>query len=408
MTTMARWVVFALRNLSRQPRRTALCALTVAFSVVGLVVQAGFSRGIIGYLERVVALGTMGEIQVHRQGYLKAVAATPISLAFDDTEALRAKIAGVPGVKALAPRLVFSGLVSQGRTQTMVVVRSVDPALEPAVCPNWLVSVTPPEGAVFADRGTVLGKELLEGLDVPLGQLVTVSGENGRGRANALTLPVNGVVSAGMPIENKRVGMMSLDAAQELLDMKGRVTEYGVAVTSDASAVEVTRALRLALGPEYEAHTWREIVPLWRDGLEYISAMWVMSAVLLALVAIAGITAALTMNVLERTREIGAMLAMGIRRRGILALFLWETAFLGGVAAFLGAGVSVCVVMAMGLVGIPSAALGMEDHQMIRPSLDVPLTIAAILGAVAVTVVAGLVPARRAAKLRPVEALMGR
>lgn len=409
MASALTWLRLAARNVLRQKRRSVLCALTVAGGVLALVAQAGFSKGVLRYLEDTIARGSLGEIQIHRAGYLASASATPLSLAFKDSDELRDKIRAVPGVQSVSPHLAFAGMVTQGVGQTMVVLRAVDESLEGSTCPGWAMSVTWGQGRpTLGPRDVVLGQELASGLGVAPGAHVTVSAENGAGRTNALEVAVTGTLGGGMPIENKRVGMMSLSLAQELLGLQGEVTEYAVSVLPDSDPAAVVAGLKAALGPHYEVHTWRQAAPFWDEGLSYTSLMWFMSALLLSVVCIAGITAAQTMTVLERTREIGAMVSMGVKRRQVAALFLSEAVLLGAMAAVLGALVSAAMVASLGAVGIPSSALGMEDGQMIRPRLDVGLMALAMVGAVVVTVASALVPAMRAARLRPVDALAGR
>src|SRR5512133_2015300 len=100
----------ALRNLSRNRRRTLLSAAGIAVGVAAMVSFNGFVNGMRGMLLDNVVLGQTGAVIVHREGYLANLEGLPLTLDFADTPELRARVRAVEGVRELAPRIRFGAI----------------------------------------------------------------------------------------------------------------------------------------------------------------------------------------------------------------------------------------------------------------------------------------------------------
>jgi putative ABC transport system permease protein len=111
------------------------------------------------------------------------------------------------------------------------------------------------------------------------------------------------------------------------------------------------------------------------------------------------------MNVLERVREIGTMLAVGTRRRQVSRLFLQEGAILGAVGGLAGAALGYALVMFLNRRGIPFNTPGTNFTNLLRPWVPLAYLAQAALTATVGAALAALWPAWRASKLQPVDAL---
>ncbi len=390
----------AARNLLRHRRRTVVSGLAVAFGVTALLIIAGVSQGFLEYLAAEIVEGRLGAIQVHRAGYVRAGQALPLALDLPDDAAFRARLRAAEGVRAVSARLVFGAQVSDGRRQAQVAVRGVDALEEAQVCPR--------AKDLPAGGGALLGGGLAAALGQGPGAMLTLSATGPSGRANALDVALEGTVGGLYAWDTGRVATVPLRLAQALTGMPGRVTEYAVAVAPGEAPEEVAARLERALGADAEVHTWAELTPILVDVLFYLRWMVVFAAVLLAVVVAAGIGNVMTMSVYERTREIGTQLAIGMRRRDIARLFLLEALVLGLLAALAGLAFGVALVSAVGALGVPSQYFGFGAGGVVRPAVDAVVAQLGAAGAVVTTVVAAVLPARRAARLAPADALRGR
>jgi putative ABC transport system permease protein len=405
MPTMLR---LALRSLARNRRRTAFTLVAVTIGVAVVVFAHGFGEGLVRSLVlQTVALRT-GAIQIHAKGYLQATEAAPLKLDMQDDAALRAKIAAVPGVVAVAPRIRFGGLAGNGKVSTMILGEGLDPGVELLVCPARANEIDAGGGSWLradAARGGVFGAELARALGAAPGGSLTLNAASRAGAVNALDLDVVGVTHGAAFLESKRIVAVPLAYAQELLGMQGRVTEYAVAVRDLDDVPRISADLRAALGDAYEVSAWDEVVPFLRDAVFRVRVVLKgVTVVLFAIVAL-GVVNTMLMSVFERVREIGTLLAIGWRRRRVLRLFLLEAATIGALGGVAGAALGWGVTSAASVRGFVFHAPGSSFEQVIRPVPSASIALAAVVVAGLGAVLAALYPARKASRMNPVDAL---
>jgi putative ABC transport system permease protein len=170
---------------------------------------------------------------------------------------------------------------------------------------------------------------------------------------------------------------------------------------------EVVAALAGQLGPDYEVESWKSLRPNIADVIRFQQIIVRIVALVFLVIVIFGVINTMVMSVLERTREIGTMLAVGVRRRQVSLLFLLEAAFLAVLGGGLGAAAGRLVVWAIGAAGgIRMAAPGQTEERFnLVPMVPAGLIQMTVIGATAGALLAALYPAWRASRLRPVDAL---
>lgn len=422
----------AARNLLRNRRRTAITLAALIIGVGVMVALRGFINGQQRVLLENVILGRLGVVQVHHKGYVQNVLTSPLNLDIADTPELRAKIARVPGVTAVAPRIEFGAMIStpdkrpapedgsplpegeQGKTSFLIAV-GIDPVEEGKVTPKRHSLID--HGRMFpsADASeVVLNAEFAVGLETaihpageplpPLEQRSALLAADRDSALNGENVVLGGTFPTFSP-GDKRVGLVPLGTAQRLLRMEGRVTEYAVAVEPQERADEVRDAIQASIGPDYEVHTWSELFPFMKTLTGTQDFIFGIVSGVFFTVVLLGIVNAMLMTVLERTREIGTMLAVGMRRRKIVTLFLAEGLVIGAIGGALGLILGYSIVLWLHHVGIPLPAPGATVPSIIRPFVSNRFLLTALLGTPLGAGLATLWPAWRASRLRPVEAL---
>jgi putative ABC transport system permease protein len=407
-----------LRNVGRNRRRSLIAGSMIALAVAGVVFFKGYTTGI----ERMMLDGAVsslnGAFQVQRQGYAEAQDLAPLDLDLPEGQGVEALVLAHPNVKAISPRLRFTGLVGNGDTSALFVGIALDPERERDVCPLGL-GTHPADGAALNalvsgaplskddEEGIVLATDLARGLGLEAGDPVTLQARTRAGSIEALEAHVRGVFRFDDPMNDKLLALVPLRLAQRLVHMPGRVTAFAVAVR-DLGALDATvAALRAPLSsrsPAMGAHPWMELAPYLRDVIELQAGLFRAVLVVVVALVVAGVVNTMTMSVLERRREIGTLVAMGFPRRAILLLFLVEAAWLGALSAAAGVGmgiVSVAVARRAGIgFAIPSGAR-LLVYPEVHPA-HLALAVAVALGG---ALVASVLPALRAARLRPIDAL---
>src|SRR4051812_41608357 len=113
----------AARNILRTPARSALTFGAIFLGGLLSILLSGFGNGFSMLMRNDVIYSKVGAIQVHRRGYADVRDSQPLDLDMEEGGALVARIEGVPGVRAVTPRLVFSGLINNGADATTFIAR---------------------------------------------------------------------------------------------------------------------------------------------------------------------------------------------------------------------------------------------------------------------------------------------
>ena len=198
-----------------------------------------------------------------------------------------------------------------------------------------------------------------------------------------------------------------LALAQRLLHMDGRVTELAVGVDDVDNAATVAAAIREKLGPEFEVHTWDSIAVFVNDIRTRQNFVVSVIAAIFLILMLLGMANTMLMSVLERTREIGTMMAVGVRRQTIVTMFLFEALVMGAMGGTVGAAVGTLIVFLLNRHGIVFHLPGQTAPFVIHPTITVAYLVFVVLLASAGGMLFSLYPAWRAGRLRPVEALAG-
>jgi putative ABC transport system permease protein len=398
----------AARNVARNRRRSLVTLAAVLLGVTAVLLVRGFTEGFASLMVDDIVQGSTGALQIHMAGYRESIDALPLEPSLPYDEALLSRIRAVRGVTGVTGRIQFSGLVSNGRSQTMFVGRGLDLATEKQAVPRAGFDVLPGGRALqVGDHAqAVLGNELAQSFQAKAGSSrVTLASTSPKGRANSLDVAVEGLSVSSLPFENKRVVTVPLKLAQELLGMDGRVTELAVAVDDLGNMERIAGELRSTLGPRYEVLTWQEIQPFVRDVINRQRFVLGILSLILFVIVVTGIINTMLMSVFERVREIGTMLAVGMRRRQVLMLFLLEAALLGMLGGVGGALLGFLIVHALAVDGVPMPIGGFGTSSVLRPEVSPGFILLALVVAVVGAVVASAWPAWRASRLHPVDAL---
>jgi len=232
------------------------------------------------------------------------------------------------------------------------------------------------------------------------------------GAPNVVSLRVAGADLQGVKELDDNCVAMSLGLAQQLVYGRGEPKVTGIVLQLHHSAdrrIARARLVTLFKGRnlDLEVRDFAELTPFYVQVLNLFGSIFLFIAVIMGVIVLFAVVNTMTMNVMERTNEIGTIRAMGVRRRGIRWQFLVEGSMLGAIGASLGVVLAAIVVAAVnhaGLTWVPPAnsnPIALRLDLFGRPAL----LIGAWFGLVLVATIAALIPANRAAKLPVVDAL---
>jgi lipoprotein-releasing system permease protein len=411
----------ARRYLTAKGKDTFLSIITlisvggVAVGVMALVVVISAMNGFeIDLREKI--LGTTAHItflHIGREG-------------IDDYPAAAAKVEKVEGVEAVAPFVFVEGILSSKHDSIGAVIRGVDMAshrkistIEDKIVEGTMnfdvarKSDLEPKlgGYVPPADGIVLGVELARNLGVDLNDTVTLISPQVIWNPLAPVPPrmknfrVVGIFDVGMFEFDSSLAYIELKTAQEFLGIPGKVNGLEIRVEDVFDAPAVSARINAAVGLPYFARDWTVThEQLWAMLALEKHTMFVILT-LIILVAAFNILATLIMIVIEKTREIGIMKAMGATNGAVVRIFVLKGFIIGtlGTALGLAAGLGLChILKKYQFVQLPAEVYALRTLPVVVQPWDVLLI---CLVALAVSVAATIYPAWRAARLEPVEAI---
>lgn len=392
------------RNVLRYRRRSLISGFAIVVSILASNCMRGMVNGTEGMVLEQIVRGQMGAVQVHKKGFVANVTGAPLSFAFPIDDALMQKIRTTPGVIDATPRILGAGMVSIDDRSVPAPIIAIDPAHEYVVCPLKAKDVT--EGKALGNGGAVLTPQLKRQLGAKLGSEVTLLSQDSEGVMNAGLAKAEGFLS-DIPLltSNKKLMFVSLEVAQQLLRIEGKALEIAIAVDDPWKPDSVAALISERLGPDYEVHTWRDRAPTIVDSMAERRVIFNYATGIFVFIALLGVTLAMLMSVLGRTREIGTMMAVGMRRRQIIGLFVAEAVVLGVIGGIAGVLLGQVLVRIVHAVGLPITPPGAVVPVMLRPSVEWSFGLQIGLLIAVGCIVASIYPAFAAARLKPVQAM---
>lgn len=341
---------------------------------------------------------------------------------------LMRKVSATPGVKAVAPYVLGRVLletepdVGQAKVDAPF-LRGLDPKIEGDIS-------TLPTNMVagkfdVSNRGLLVGVEFAHNLGLEVGDRVAIyspedlrkmkeSREKGKETVNLATdYEIRGIFDVGYFEYNMSFLITSLEDAQEMYMLDDSVHGLMVMLKDPYQANVVSNQLARALGPEVRVSTWME------ENAAILGALVVEKNVMfyllffIMIVAALCILSALITFVVQKTREIGMLKALGATDLQVSGLFLSQSGFVGVVGVIAGFGLGMLAVgyrneflhfmnSMTGFELFPASIYGFSE----LPAMLVPRDIVLICGsALLICLLGGVIPAWRAGRLKPVEAL---
>ncbi len=394
----------AFRDLGRNRRRSFFSALAVGMGLALLLLLAAFIEGEIGSaIDSSIRL-VSGHLQVRAKTYDE----NKTSLKWDDLianpEQVAAQIASLAPVKVASPRLFATGFVAVGNESAAASIYGIDPLSEAnAPYRDGLIS-----GAFLTpdDReGMLIGKPMADNLGLKVGDQANLSVNTSNGDVDEQTFTVRGIYSTQTSGFDGITVFLPLAKAQAITQAGDHASAIFVLLKDAAQTDAVAAALK---GSNYQVLTWpqmNELILQTEDlSKSYMSILYLIVLGITATV----IVNTLIMSVLERTREIGILSAIGMKGRRIMTMFLAESSLLAVGGIIMGlvlGGLGIAYLTKYGFyianVGITGVLIGDRIYTKLTLNDAVTLSIMALV----VTLLAGLYPAVMASRMEPVEAL---
>lgn len=400
----------AWRNLWRQKTRTFLSMASMGFASALLVFMLSMQLGTYETMKTNTLKVFDGFAQIQQPGYADD---PEVSNFIENSASLTEKFAAVDGITAVSERATGFVILANGDISYGAAVVGVNPAIEPEVS---TLSSTVTTGRYLdpGDDGTVvLGATLARNLGLEIGDYVTMLGSGADRSIAADSLQLVGVFETGLSQLDRQIAQMPLARFQDTFTMPGGAHNIALSGDTLADVNDALEELQLIADQDgLEVRDWAELQPAIKQA---ITLDWSTSGAIyisLVVVVVFIILNTLFMSVLERTREFGVLLALGMKP-GQIGRMMWiELVLLAVLGCAVGIVLGGAVSFWFQIYGIPLPDMDIEDMmaQFGLPSRIYPAVsfVSALGGPLAIifgVALGGIVPYRRIIRLEPVSAM---
>jgi len=382
----------AYKHIKRRKLQSLLTILGVAVGVMVLVIALSLTNGFISELLKTTLRATP---------HISLLSYSP----FTEDEKLLETLLQQPEVVAVAPFITTEALIArransqlgikgyQGYTKIM----GIDPRLEPKVLDSLSI-IARQADALAEDRGIILGNSLAGQMSVYNGDEVLIQNINSKRQK----FNVAGSFRVGNELIDSLISFTSIPTLQDFMGQEGKISGYHIKVKDPEKASEI--GLELARKTGLYSQSWQNIFSGLIEQLRMQKALIAVVVFLIIIVASIGIANILILTVAEKTEEIAILRAMGASQRQILTVFTVEGALLGISGTILGIILGLLVSLYFKLKPFPLPG-DLYFITQLPVQIQVQDFLQVSLLSIITSILAGFIPAKRAARLNPVDIL---
>jgi len=410
----------ALRGLMRNRRRSMVTLLAIAFGFAAIALFAGYTHNVYDGLGRQSIHGEMlGHLTIYKKGMRTEGKLDPEKYLLTAAEVTEVKtlVQGEAQVSLVAPRLGMSGLASNGRSSTIFIAEGIEPDAVAKIRAGALTEEERDSGMfdnmrmrLDSARPDVVGlsEGLAELLHLKEGDQAQVLVNTLSGQANASDITLGSSFNTGNAGSNDKFAFVSLSLAQSLLDAEGRADRLTV-LLDDVEQTEPMREVLLkklsAAGYEVEIKTWQELSDFYTQVHGMFDMIFGFIFSIVITVVIMSVANSMGMTVVERTREIGTLRAIGLKRSGVIKLFTLESMLLTLIGCVTGLLIALGVRWGINVANISYTPPNSASAVPLLVDMDTGRIIFTFIMMGVVGTLAAYMPARRAAKKDIIDAL---
>jgi putative ABC transport system permease protein len=400
---------FAARNLKRNSRRSVATLMSIAFGFSALALFAGYTMDVYqGLRDQAVYGELLGHLTISRpemaqEGHLHP---EKYLLDADNISKIEAVIRQIAPEAKFAPRLEVTGMISNGQISTIFLAEGVEPTDMRALRGRFANA----SGTLDPDKptGITVSRGLAALLALKEGDNVSLLGSTMRGQVNAIDEEIADTFDTGNAATNDKMMFMPLEQARALYDAKGRADRLTVVLPdvdqTDALAARISAALN-AQGMKMSVQTWHKLSVFYRQVKGMLNMIFAFLFTIVLVISTMALANVISMNVVERTREIGTLRALGMQRGSIIRLFSTEVVTLVVFGCLVGLVLTFLLGWGINAANISYVPPNSTSAVPLTVGFDLSLMVIITLLLAVLGSLAAWLPARRAARQPIIDAL---
>lgn len=397
----------AWRNIWRSKTRSLVILIAICLGLASGIFYMAFYKGMVDQRINTAIKTEASHIQIHHKNYLDN---PDKKFLITNTDSVAHVIHSVLGVKATSSRIIINTMIQSPTTGSGVKITGIVPDDEKQVTNLYSKLI---EGSYF-EKGKrnpiIIGKKLADKLKVKLKSKVVVTLQDMQGNMTGAAFKIEGIFeTSNTAFDGNCVFVRRSDLSRVMAMNPNASHEIAVLLDKNDELQAADQALKSKL-PNLDVKTWREIMPeVSLVESSFGLTMYIFIAIIL-LALLFGIVNTMLMAVLERTKELGMLMAIGMSRVRVFTMILLETVMLSLFGGLCGILLGWALNLYFGIKGIDLGAwsaayrsLGFDTLVYTKLSLSISLQIAAMV--IVTGIIASIYPAIKALKLKPAEAI---
>jgi len=396
------------RNIWRNRTRSLVVILSVALGLFGTFFLVAIMNGWMNQKIDSAISNEISNIQIHNPGFLEDKS---IQFMIDNADSVQQLFEEIPGIKAITSRSVSPAMASTASSGNGVIINGIDPGKEKLVSN---ISDNLIEGDYFEKDyrtpGMLMGSKLADKLNARIGSKIVITIQDmkneisyGLFRVSGLYKTSNGLFDE-MQVFVKHEDLVNLTGINQ-----GATSEFAILLENNDLTDDVTASIKTKLSG-LSVRSWKEVDPSLLAFLAMMDQFGYILVIIILMALTFGIINAMLMSVLERSREIGMLMALGMNRRKVFMMIMMETIFLSLTGAIAGILMSIVAISLTGQYGIDFAswAEGLEAFgysALVYPYIENAFYFTIGIVVIITAALASIWPARKALKLNPATAI---
>lgn len=403
-------VQISWRNVWRNKARSVIIMLAIALGLIGGIFLQGFMNGMITQARDKAIANIISNVQIHTPEYLLE---DDINFHIPNIGSVESTLNSITGVASYSSRVEMNAILSSAEGSSGVMVYGIDAENEPHVTGMNKEII---DGAYLSSEQTIpiiIGSKMAETLSAKVKSRLVLGVVKPDGEVSYGAFKVVGIFDLGNDMVdglNVFVNQSDLLALLEI-PREEAITEIAVKLEDNALSVQKAEEIKSALGGTgLTVKSWEEVDPIIKTMMDMTGMYGAIFVAIVLIAAIFGVINTMLMVILERTKEIGMLHAIGMTRRNIFLMIMLETIFLTVSGAILGMLIGSILIHYYGVYGLnlQAAADGLRTagfDPIIYPFVSLKFVLGTGLSVVLMAIIASLSPARKATKLKPAEAI---
>lgn len=399
-------IKIASRNLWRNKKRSFIIIFAVSFGIWAGIFMTAFYNGMIEERINNAITTELSHIQIHNPNFKNE---NEIKYVLSDGKKILEKVRKLNQIKTSTGRVIIQGMIASAYGSCGITINGIRPKEEQVITnlPKKII-----EGTYYNSKKTneiLISKRLSKKLKINLNKKVIITFQDKEGNLASSAFRVCGIyktINAPYDDNNAFVTITDIDS---LAGIQNQINEIAILLHTNNSLVETQQKLEKSF-PKTEIQNWKEISPELGLTVSVVNQMAYIFMGIIFLALAFGIVNTMMMAVLERTREIGMLLALGMNKIKIFNMIVLETLFLVLFGCPIGIVFALITIAITHKIGIDFSSYSelyssFGYNSVIYPSITLSQFGNSMFLVLIATFLSALFPARRALKLNPAESL---